>query len=153
MTISACVDNDTFSNSIHICNADDVFDCFRNLPKDCSLKPSVSLEALSKSNAFTYPLKNSFEQSSESTAKLPIVTWRTLVISGRPPCGRYLHSSSYLHGNDIIENVIYADLIKSFSFKNRFYRRELHGDIRRSRRGTPTSVRPAPAEPGLIGVD
>lgn len=88
--------NDTYSNSIHICSADEVYDCFKRLPNDSSFQAAVSLEAISKSNAFTYPLRNVFHESESSSAKLPIVTWRTLVTTGKSPRPRYLHSATII---------------------------------------------------------
>lgn len=88
------LDNDICSNSIHTCSAQDVLDCFQSesLRVDESTSPGRTIAALSKSNAFS----NSGDE--HENMKLPVVTWRTIVVSGQPPEGRYYHSATYVQG-------------------------------------------------------
>jgi hypothetical protein len=94
------VENDICSNSVHACAAEDVLDCFtsESLGVDGPKSPGGTIVALSKSNAFANPSPGAMttEDNDKPKAKLPVVTWRTIIPSGKAPQGRYYHSTTHI---------------------------------------------------------
>lgn len=68
--------NETFSNSVHICDVEDINNCYHNI------------ESIQK-NPSTLQEHNS-----------PFISWKVFKCSGKAPPGRYLHSATVVTGKD-----------------------------------------------------
>lgn len=96
-------ENETFSHSIHICSADEVFMCYMKhqpSPANQQTSKNKNIEKRRRSSLLaSFPTHVDVVMNIQSKLLLPdisIVTWRTIVTKGKPPRGRYLHTATYV---------------------------------------------------------